>query len=212
MELICGPREQRYLTAQDPVLGAAIRNLGPLRRAGEPDLCRCLTRQIVGQQISSAALKTIWSRLLEALGEITPQSLLDAAPEALRRCGLSGRKVQYLQQLALRMSQGALTSAVLQRMTDAEVIACLCESPGIGCWTAEMTLMFHLLRPDVVSFGDFGIRRGICLVYGLPELTRAQFELLRARWRPYGTAASLCLWAISGGALSGTGVKGVTDL
>lgn len=192
-----GETETRFLTEQDPVLGAAIARIGHIERAVIPDLFAALINSIAGQQISGKALATVWARLCDRLGEMTPESVLDAGEDGLRACGLSGRKAGYMLAAARAVQDGTLPIHSLVDKTDEEVIKILTALPGVGRWTAEMLLIFSLERPDVLAFDDFGIRKGLCRLYGLEEITRTQFAMYRARYTPYATVAGLYLWAVA---------------
>lgn len=192
-----GQTETDYLTARDPVLGQAIRRIGPIEREVIPNLFTALVNSIAGQQISGKALATVWARLCDRLGEITPETVLAAGEDGLRGCGLSGRKASYMLSAARAVQDGTLPIHSLVDKSDEEVIKTLTALPGVGRWTAEMLLIFSLERPNVLAFDDFGIRKGICRLYGLDELTRAQFEQYRARYAPYATVAGLYLWEIA---------------
>ena len=192
-----GQTETDYLTARDPVLGQAIRRIGPIEREVIPNLFTALVNSIAGQQISGKALATVWARLCDRLGEITPETVLAAGEDGLRGCGLSGRKASYMLSAARAVQDGTLPIHSLVDKSDVEVIKTLTALPGVGRWTAEMLLIFSLERPDVLAFDDFGIRKGMCSLYGLDELTRAQFEQYRARYSPYATVAGLYLWEIA---------------
>ena len=195
-----GKREIVHLKERDSTLGAAIAAIGPIRREVIPDIHAALAHAIVGQQISSKAAATVWSRLKTTLGDITPDALDDAGIETLRRCGMSHRKALYLKDMALRVRSGELDLEALRAMPDDEVRACLIGFRGIGVWTAEMLMIFSLQRPDVVSWGDLAIHRGLCRLYRHRKITRTLFDKYRRRYSPYGSVASLYLWAIAGGA------------
>lgn len=192
-----GQTETDYLTAHDPILGAAIARIGHIDREVIPNLFTALINSIAGQQISGKALATVWARLCDRLGEITPETVLAAGEEDLRACGLSGRKAGYMLAAAHAVQDGTLPIHSLVEKSDEEIIKILTALPGVGRWTAEMLLIFSLERPDVLAFDDFGIRKGICRLYGLDELTRAQIEEYRARYSPYATVAGLYLWEIA---------------
>lgn len=192
-----GQTETDYLTVRDPILGQAIRRIGPIEREVIPNLFTALVNSIAGQQISGKALATVWARLCERLGEITPEAILAAGEENLRACGMSGRKAGYMLAAAQAVKDGTIHIHSLVDKSDDEIIKTLTALPGVGRWTAEMLLIFSLERPDVLAFDDFGIRKGLCLLYGLEELTRAQFEEYRARYSPYATVAGLYLWEIA---------------
>lgn len=189
--------ETDYLSARDPALGAAIARIGHIDREVIPNLFTALINSIAGQQISGKALATVWARLCDRLGEITPDSVLAAGEDGLRACGLSGRKAGYMLAAVRAVQDGTLDIHSLVDKTDADVIQTLIALPGVGRWTAEMLLIFSLQRPDVLAFDDLGIRKGLCRLYGWDEVTREQFEDCRARFSPYGTVASLYLWALA---------------
>ena len=190
------------LRAADPVLCALIDAGGPLdpdeRRRGRPrDAYVALLRSIVGQQLSVKAARTIYDRLLALFDgrEPTPEELLAADPEAMRAAGLSRPKVTYIRDLAEHVENGRLELDRLDELTDEEIIAELTAIKGLGRWTAEMFLMFHLRRPDVLPVGDLGIRRAVERAYRLPELPdAAELERIAEPWRPRRTLACLYLW------------------
>ena len=198
---IYGETELACLSQNDPTLGLAITRIGHIERALTPDLFPAVVNSIAGQQITSAAHRTIWARLTARFPAMDAASLAAADREALKGCGLSYRKADYIQSFARCCLDGLFDLAAIPSLPDAEVIQALSAQRGIGVWTAEMLLIFCLSRPDVVSYGDFGIRRGMRMLYQIAELTRGRFDEIAARYRPYGTVASLYLWAIAGGAL-----------
>ena len=192
-----GRAETDYLSSRDPVLGAAIARIGHIDREVFPDLFEALINSIAGQQISGKALATVWARLRAAVGTVTPENLLAAGEERLRACGFSGRKVHYMLSAARAVAAGALDIHSLVEKDDEEVIRELTALPGVGRWTAEMLLTFSLQRPDVLAYDDFGIRKGLCRLYGLDSVSKAQFAAYRARYAPYATVAALYLWHIA---------------
>jgi DNA-3-methyladenine glycosylase II len=192
----------QYLRAADPVLRALIDRVGPLdeeaRRRGRPaDAYGALLRAIVGQQLSSRAARTIHGRVLELFGGRvpTPAELLAAEPDTLRAAGLSRAKVAYLRDLAERVERHELELDRFAELPDDEVSAQLLAVKGLGRWTVDMFLIFHLRRPDVLAVGDLGIRRAVELAYALPSRPdAATLERLAEPWRPHRTAACLYLW------------------
>jgi len=165
------------------------------------DLFYALALSIVSQQLALRASEAIFSRVEGLTGGVSARSVLDADPEALRGCGLSGRKVEYLRGAAAAAVSGAIDFAALAERSDSEVVETLVSLKGVGVWTAEMLLIFALGRPDVLSFRDLGIRNGLMMLNGLAELSPAAFETIRRRVSPYGTLASLYLWRIKDGGL-----------
>jgi DNA-3-methyladenine glycosylase II len=192
----------RHLHSVDPVLRRLIDERGPIgpeidRRGSRPDAYEALARAIVGQQLSTKAAASIWRRVQEEFDGTTPTpaELLDKDPERLRNAGLSWSKVGFLRDLAERVQDGRIDLQRLPELPDEDVIAELIEIKGIGRWTAEMFLIFHLARPDVVSTGDLGLRRAVKIAYGLDELPGpTEFERLAEPWRPHRTLACLHLW------------------
>ena len=183
-------------------MGGLVREIGPLereaRRRGRPDdAYGSLVRAIVGQQLSTGAARTIYSRLCALFYDRppTPTELLSTAGEDLRAAGLSRQKIGYLRDLARRIQDGELDLDTLAQHPDEEVVSRLVVVKGLGRWTAEMFLMFHLSRPDVLPVGDLGIRRAAALAYGLPELPDAEtLRTIAEPWRPHRTLAGLYLW------------------
>jgi DNA-3-methyladenine glycosylase II len=192
----------QHLRGVDPVMRGLIDADGPIdpetdRRGSRPDAYDALARAIVGQQLSTKAAASIWAKLLELFdGDTpTPAELLAAEDGELRGAGLSNSKVTYLKELASRIESGELDLGRLPGLADEDVIAELIEVKGIGRWTAEMFLIFHLARPDVISTGDLGIRRAVQLAYGLDDLPGpTDLERIAEPWRPHRTLACLYLW------------------
>jgi DNA-3-methyladenine glycosylase II len=156
-------------------------------------------RSIVGQQLSTKAARSIYGRLTERYGgrPPTPQEVLDDDPDALRTAaGLSHAKVRYLRSLAEHVRDGELELDALDALADEDVAAELIAVNGLGQWTADMFLMFHLERPDVLPVGDLGIRRAVQRAYGLEELPGpTDLQRIATPWRPYRTLACRYLWA-----------------
>jgi len=175
---------------------------GPLdedeRRRGRPlEPYGALVRSIVGQQLSTKAARTIYDRLTDMFGgrTPTPAELLAADPDEVRTAGLSRAKVSYLRSLAEHVESGELELARLSELPDEEVSAQLTAVKGLGQWTADMFLIFHLRRPDVLPVGDLGIRRAVERAYGLPEMPDpARLTEIAQPWRPNRSLASLYLW------------------
>jgi len=201
-----GSKARAALAAADPAMAALIERVGEidlktrLRRRSEekpPDAYGALLRAIVGQQLSTKAARTIYLRVCDLFGGSTPspEQLLEASEEDLRGCGLSGRKVEYVRDLAVHVLDGELELDRLGDLSDEEAIEELVAVRGLGQWTAEMFLLFHLERPDVLSGGDLGIRKAVQIEYGLKEMPTPQRVLeIGEPWRPYRSLASLYLW------------------
>jgi DNA-3-methyladenine glycosylase II len=203
MFLEYGKKETDYLKDRDKRLGEVIEIIGPVEREAEDDLFACLVKSIVGQQISTAAQVTIWGRIHEALGCVTPKTVCVAGTERLQQQGISFRKAEYIRELADKVCGGELDLDALSAKSDKEITTELSALRGIGVWTAEMMLTFCLRRPDVLSYGDLAIRRGMRMLYHHRNVERKLFEKYRRRYSPYGSVASLYLWEIAGGAVEG---------
>jgi DNA-3-methyladenine glycosylase II len=196
-----GDNETEYLKRKDKRLGEAIERIGHVCREVDGDLFSSTVHSMVGQQISSAALKTVWSRLREKLGAVSAKTIFAASREELQACGISFRKADYIKDFASKVHSGEFDAGSLRALPDAEVINSLSALKGIGVWTAEMLLIFCLQRPDVVSYGDLGIQRGMRMLYRHKKIDRGLFGKYARRYSPHGTVASLYLWAIAGGAI-----------
>lgn len=192
-----GLEEMNHLRTMDTVLGAAIDRLGTIERAVTPEPFSTLINSVVSQQISTKAALTVWNRLRELLGEVTAGRIMEVELEDVKSCGMSLRKAQYIKGIAEAAVSGVVDFERLHELEDQQIVKQLSSLNGVGVWTAEMLLLFCLRRPDVVSWGDLAIRRGMMNLYGLESLSKVEFEQYRARYSPYGSVASLYLWALS---------------
>jgi DNA-3-methyladenine glycosylase II len=201
-----GAKARAALAAADPTMAVLIERVGEidlatrLRRRSEErpaDAYGALLRAIVGQQLSTKAARTIYGRICGLFGDTapSPEQLLEASEEDLRGAGLSGRKVEYVRDLAGHVLDGELELDRLGELSDEQVIEEIVAVRGLGQWTAEMFLLFHLERPDVLSGGDLGIRKAVQIEYGMDEMPapREVMEIGEA-WRPHRSLASLYLW------------------
>jgi DNA-3-methyladenine glycosylase II len=192
-----------HLRRADPVLAGLMKRFGHpedvlKRRGPRPiDAYGALVRSIVGQQLSTKAARSIYERLTAIFdgGTPAPRALLDADPERIREAGLSRAKVAYLRDLAERVDDGDLELDRLVELPDEQVFEQLTAVKGLGPWTVDMFLIFHLGRPDVLPVGDLGIRRAAQQAYGLDEPpTPAELERIAEPWRPWRSLACLYLW------------------
>jgi DNA-3-methyladenine glycosylase II len=198
-----GETEIEYLKKKDKRLGEAIDKIGIIERHTDEDLFSSVVHHIVGQQISTAAQATIWQRMNGSLGEITAQTICRASTDDLQKHGISFKKAEYIKSFADKVADGDFDIEALYTKSDEEVIAELSALKGIGIWTAEMIMTFCMQRPDILSYGDLAIHRGMRMLYHHRNIDRKLFEKYRRRYSPYGTVASLYLWAIAGGAIPG---------
>lgn len=200
MRFIVTEEERQGLVRQVPEFARAVRAVGDEPFGCGGDLFCELCRSIVSQQLAVRAAEAIFTRFEKLLGKITPKNLRGAAPEALRGCGLSARKVEYLRGAAQAAISGAIDFDRLADEPDETVISALSSLKGVGRWTAEMLLIFSLGRHDVLSTGDLGVRRGLEILFDRDDFTIEELADLRRRVSPYGTLASLALWRIKDGA------------
>jgi DNA-3-methyladenine glycosylase II len=191
------------LREADPVMARLIDEHGALvrrdlKRERPGDAYGALVRSIVGQQLSTKAASTIYGRMLELFGGHTPspRQLLKADPKKIRAAGLSNAKVAYLRDLAVHVEEGTLELERLPDLPDEEVAEQLTAIKGLGQWTADMFLMFHLGRPDILPVGDQGIRRAVMVEYRLRKLPEPKrLRQIAKPWQPYRTLACLYLWS-----------------
>jgi 3-methyladenine DNA glycosylase/8-oxoguanine DNA glycosylase len=194
-----GNEETEWLKAKDHVLSVLIDEIGHIQRPVISDLFTALVNSIVGQQISSKAMATVWSRMQDRHGPITPERICETSAEDLQKCGMTMRKAEYIKEIAESVLSGNLDLAQLHDMSDDDVCKKLSQLRGIGTWTAEMLMIFSMQRPNIFSKDDLAILRGLRMVYRHKKITPALFAKYRRRYSPYATVASLYLWAVAGG-------------
>ncbi|MDO5575248.1 MAG: DNA-3-methyladenine glycosylase 2 family protein [bacterium] len=196
-----GEAETEYLKQQDRKLAEVIEQIGHIDRVVDEDLFSAVIHHIIGQQISTKAQQSIWNRMILELGEVNAQTLLAAGRENIQQFGITYKKADYILDFAGKVQNNEIDLASLAAMPDDEVIAVLSSLRGIGVWTAEMILLFCLKRPNVFSYGDLAILRGMRMVYHHRKIDRKLFEKYRRRLTPYCSTASLYFWAVAGGAI-----------
>ncbi len=191
-----------HIVKSDRTLADVIAQIGPCKlslRTGS--VFESLVRAIAHQQLTGRAANTILRRLEDALGtsgSVAPETVLQAEMEVLRRVGFSLAKASYIREVALAVTSGAIpTKATMRKMSDEEIIAKLTAVKGIGRWSAEMFLIFDLGRLNVLPLGDYGVRKGFAIAYGMKTLPRPRTITRRAKqWHPYRTLACWYLWRI----------------
>ena len=189
----------RHVSKADPTMARLVARAGPftlqLRKLHDP--FEALARNIIYQQLHGTAAAAIHVRVLALSGgRLRPEDVLSLSDDELRGAGLSGAKLAALRDLAAKTVDGTVpTLARLKRMPDEEIVERVTQVRGIGRWTVEMLLIFNLGRADVLPVGDFAVRKGFALAYGLPEMPKPK-ELTAhgERWRPYRSVASWYLW------------------
>ena len=190
----------RHLVKRDRVMKKLIPQFGDARLQSNGDAFTTLARSIVGQQVSTKSAQGVWRKLVAAVDGpdvelLQPVAVLELAPEGLRSAGLSARKVEYLRDLAHNFSNGAVHVGQWHGMDDEAIIEELVAIRGIGRWTAEMFLIFHLLRPNVLPLDDPNLLRGISENYFSGEpVSRAEARELGEGWAPYRSVATWYLW------------------
>lgn len=203
MYVRCGATELDYLRAKDARLGAVIDSVGTIRRPVGGPVFESLIHHIIGQQISLSAQSTVWERLQRKAGAVTPQSMSELSVEQIQSFGMTYRKAEYISEFVAKVVAGDFDTDSLADLSDTAVIAELTKLRGVGVWTAEMMLIFSLQRPDILSFGDLAIQRGLRMIYRHRQIDRRKFERYRRRYSPYATTASLYIWEVASGRVAG---------
>lgn len=196
-----GPKEIDYLKSRDKKLAAVIDRVGHIEREVDTDMFSAVVHHIVGQQISTKAQATVWQRMRDMLGDVDADSIISAGIDRLQSCGMTFRKAEYITDFALKIKSGAFDPEALREKPDEDVVKELSALKGVGVWTAEMIMLFCMQRPNVFSYGDLAILRGLRMLYRHRNIDRKLFERYRKRFSPYCSVASLYLWAVAGGAL-----------
>jgi DNA-3-methyladenine glycosylase II len=185
----------KHLVKKDRVMKRLIPQFGEVSLQSRGDAFVTLARSIVGQQISVKAAQTVWDRFVQLPRKITPSNILKLKVDDMRDAGLSARKVEYLVDLALHFDNGALNVKKWSEMTDDAIIDELVAIRGIGRWTAEMFLIFHLMRPNVLPLDDVGLINGISHNYFSGEpVSRSEAREVAAAWAPYCSVATWYIW------------------
>ncbi|TXI18010.1 MAG: DNA-3-methyladenine glycosylase 2 family protein [Nitrosomonas sp.] len=183
------------LSASDPVMQQLIGQFPDIALTSRGCAYTTLARSIVGQQISVRAAESVWQKINRTIPAITPHAIAATDHDVLRRCGLSARKIVYLQDLSWHFSDGNLSGTVWSNMDDQAIIVQLTKIKGIGRWTAEMFLIFHLHRPDVLPLDDIGLQRAISQHYfGKQTVDKKMMHELACCWQPWRSVATWYLW------------------
>ena len=190
-----GEAETAYLSARDERMAAVIAQVGHIEREVDTDLFSAVVHHIVGQQISTKAQATIWKRMRDEFGVVDAAAILGAGVEKLQSFGMTFRKAEYITDFARKIESGEFDLEGIRQRPDDEAIRELSGLKGVGVWTAEMILLFCMQRPDVFSYDDLAIQRGLRMVYHHRKIDRKLFEKYRRRFSPYCSVASLYLWA-----------------
>ena len=189
------PEAKSYLSRRDPVLRKLIKSYPDAVLGERGDAFQTLARSIVGQQISVKAAQSVWARFEACAGRVDAATIVELPDASIRACGFSGMKVSYVKDLAARFHSGEIKPRRWSRMDDEAIIEELVKVRGIGRWSVEMFLIFHLMRPDVLPVDDLGLRRAMERAYnGSEPLTKAEMREIGAKWSPYATVATWYLW------------------
>lgn len=202
-----GDKEISYLRQKDKRMCEVIDAVGHIERTVDEDIVSSVIHHIIGQQISTKAQATVWRRMQDALGEVNADTVLEAGISRLQALGMTFRKAEYITDFAEKVRSGAFDPDAVAGMSDEDAIRELKSLKGVGVWTAEMILLFCMQRPNVFSYDDLAIRRGLCMLYHHRKIDRKLFVKYRRRFSPYCSVASLYLWAVAGGALTENGGK-----
>ena len=185
----------RHLAKKDRVMKRLIPQFGDATLQSRGDAFTTLARSIVGQQISVKAAQTVWDRFARLPRRMTAGNVLKLKVDDMQAAGLSARKIEYLVDLSLHFDSGAIHSNAWLEMTDDDIIAELVGIRGIGRWTAEMFLIFHLMRPNVLPLDDVGLINGISRNYFSGEaVSRSDAREVAAAWAPYCSVATWYIW------------------
>ncbi len=199
LNIVISKEELDALKARDDILAVHIDSVSVPVREYSRSPFEGIVSTIISQLISKAAASTIFARFSDLLGEVNVDNFLAADKELVIKCGISAKKYEYIDNIAKKIKDGILDFQELKTKDYDEVIKILTAYPGIGLWSAEMILIHSLRHPDILAYGDFGIRSGIMKVYGLDELSKAKFNEIKKRLSPYGTIASLYFWQAHSG-------------
>ena len=196
-----GDDEITYLKNKDKKIAEVIEKIGLIKRETDTDLFSSVVHHIIGQQISTKAQATIWQRMKNDLGKINAETILSVDISKLQSYGITFKKAEYITDFSRKVQNNTFNLEAVYKMSDEEAIKELSSLKGIGVWTAEMILLFCMQRPDIFSYDDLAILRGLRMVYHHRNIDRKLFEKYRRRFSPYCSVASLYLWAVAGGAI-----------
>ncbi len=195
MALVFWEQAVADLSAHDPVMARIIQCYSDSMPEEPGDAFTTLMRAIVGQQISVKAAASVWQKVVTSIPKITPEILMATETDLLRACGLSARKADYLRDLSRHFLEGTLATINWHDLDDETLIRRLIEVKGIGRWTAEMFLIFHLHRPDVLPLDDIGLQRAVSMHYNRSEpVDKHMIRAAAENWQPWRSVATWYLW------------------
>jgi DNA-3-methyladenine glycosylase II len=191
------PYEIEQLLQKEPLFIPWVEKIGVIERMGNDDAYKSLMDSILAQQVSGSAAASITKRFADKFG-YEAKAIATASVEDLRSCGLSSNKAKYVQGIAKARLDKTVPFDKLHEKSDQEIAEYLLKLKGVGPWTVDMMLIFTFFRKDVLSYPDFGIRKGICRLYGVDTLDLKCYEQIRTKLSPHLTLASFWLWEIAG--------------
>jgi len=195
MALVFWEQAVNELSARDPIMYRIIQSYSDSLSEEKGDAFTTLARAIVGQQISVKAAASVWQTVTTSIPEISPEKLIVAETSLLRACGLSARKADYLRDLSHHFLEGKLVAVNWHELDDETLIRRLIEVKGIGRWTAEMFLIFHLHRPDVLPLDDIGLQRAVSKHYNDSQpINKHGIRAIAENWQPWRSVATWYLW------------------
>ena len=185
----------RELVIHDQVMSKLISSFKGAILRSHGDAFTTLARSIVSQQISVKAAESVWHKIIVNVPEITPQTVYNLENNVLRSCGLSQRKTDYLQDLSLHFINNDLNETIWYEMDDEAIILELTRVKGVGRWTAEMFLIFHMLRPNILPINDLGLKRALSIHYNDNKpVSKNEMYIISDPWRPWCSVATWYLW------------------
>lgn len=201
-----GQTELNYLKSKDKKLAKIIDEIGFIKKQINPNLFLSLIQNIIAQQISGKAARSVWERFEDKFksknGKISPKSVANAQISDIQALGMSLKKATYISEFATLLANKKFDIKGLEKMSDNDAIKALSSLKGVGVWTAEMLLLFSLGRKNIFSYGDFGIKKGLEILYNHEKIDKKLFEKYRKKFSPYGSVASFYLWAVANGKIA----------
>ncbi len=201
MDFFYTDNELKLLKAKDEKMALLISQCGKITREVEQDPFVALVTSIIGQQVSNKAALTIFTKLKGIMfdQQVRPEYIILLSLEEIKACGMSMKKAENIFLLAKAFIEKKLIPEKWHIMQDKEIIQELIQLKGIGQWSAEMFLIFCLQRKNILSYGDFGIKKGLCLLYGLENISKKDFLYYQEKFSPFGSLASFYLWELANG-------------
>lgn len=190
-------KEMEYISRKNDVMRDLVSHFGHMEKGVSGDVFSSLVMNIIGQMLSNRVAEVLSQRFLHIVGDITPGHILAVDIDAIKQCGISKRKAEYIMALAREASEGKYDFSLLENMSDEEVIKYLMQIKGVGRWTAEMIAEFTMGRLDIFSYDDVALQNGIKKAHGFKTLSRQRFEGLRKKYAPYCSVASLYYYALN---------------